>query len=54
MFRMLVAIGPCSTMSSTGSASAPKFRTMSLPGSISPVLVARLAPRMPSQTTGMN
>ena len=54
MFRMLVAMGPWSTISSTGSARTPKFWTISLPGSTDPLFVARLAPRTPSQTTGMN
>ena len=54
MFRMLVAIGPCRTSSSTGMASAPNTATISFPGSASCPMVATEAPSTPSQTTGMN
>src|ERR1017187_6720804 len=54
MFKMLVAIGPCSTSSSTGMAKIPKLDTTSAPGSTLCVTVARVAPKIPSQTTGRN
>gem|GEM_PF-4075493 len=54
MLRMLVAIGPWMTRSSTGIASAPKAFTMSWPGSACRLIVATVAPRTPSQITGMN
>ena len=54
MFKMLVAIGPCSTSSRTGTARIPKLDTTSAPGSTFWVTVARVAPKIPSQTTGRN
>ena len=54
MFSTLVAIGPWITSRITGIAKVPKASTTIWPGSLAVETVARVAPKMPSQTVGRN
>ncbi|MNN75359.1 hypothetical protein D3C81_1916560 [compost metagenome] len=54
MTTMLVATGPCSSTSSTGSAMTPNTAMISCAGSVPPPAEAIAAPRNASHTVGMN
>src|ERR1700742_3267326 len=51
--RMFVAIGPCTSNSSTGTAITPNVLTTSAEGSLPPPALARQAPSVASHTVGM-
>ncbi len=54
-FRILVAIGPCSTISSTSRLATPPNTALTiLAGSVSSVTLAMVAPRTASHTDGTN